>query len=106
MTYAVLDEKDKFKTLYNPEMIELEKIKNTGEATISDNLLEHDKERLRKLINNHFMYTNSPKAKNILDNFDNYLPKFIKVMPTEYKKVLMKMYEKNDRPEKLYRGNQ
>ena len=87
-------------------MIELEKIKNNDEATLGDNLLEHDKERLRQLINNHFMYTNSPKAKNILDNFDNYLPKFIKVMPTEYKKVLIKMYEKNDQPEKLQRGNQ
>jgi glutamate synthase (NADPH/NADH) large chain len=102
----ILDEEDKFKSLYNPEMIELEKIKNNDEATLGDNLLEHDKERLRQLINNHFMYTNSPKAKNILDNFDNFLPKFIKVMPTEYKKVLIKMYEKNDQPEKLQRGNQ
>jgi glutamate synthase domain-containing protein 3 len=102
----ILDEEDKFKALYNPEMIELEKIKNNDEATLGDNLLEHDKERLRQLINNHFMYTNSPKAKNILDNFDNFLPKFIKVMPTEYKKVLIKMYEKNDQPEKLQRGNQ
>ena len=102
----VLDEEDNFKKLYNAEMIELEKILNNDESVISDNLLKHDKERLRNLIENHFRYTNSPKAKNILDNFDNYLPKFIKIMPTEYKKVLIKMYEKKDQSEKSQRGGQ
>ena len=102
----VLDEEDNFKKLYNAEMIELEKILNDDESVLSDNLLKHDKERLRSLIENHFRYTNSPKAKNILDNFDNYLPKFIKIMPTEYKKVLIKMYEKKDQSEKSQRGGQ
>ena len=102
----VLDEEDNFKKLYNAEMIELEKILNDDESVLSDNLLKHDKERLRSLIENHFRYTNSPKAKNILDNFDNYLPKFIKIMPTEYKKVLIKMYEKKDQSEKSQRGDQ
>ena len=102
----VLDEEDSFKQLYNSEMIELEKIINSDENVVSDNLLKHDKERLRSLIENHFRYTNSPKAKNILDNFDNYLPKFIKVMPTEYKKVLIKMYAKKDQSEESQRGSQ
>ena len=102
----VLDEEDNFKKLYNAEMIELEKIFNSDESVVSDNLLKHDKERLRNLIENHFRYTNSPKAKNILDNFDNYLPKFIKIMPTEYKKVLIKMYERKDQSEKSQRGGQ
>ena len=87
-------------------MIELEKILNDDESVLSDNLLKHDKERLRSLIENHFRYTNSPKAKNILDNFDNYLPKFIKIMPTEYKKGLIKMYERKDQSEKSQRGGQ
>ena len=102
----VLDEEDNFKKLYNAEMIELEKILNNDVSVISDNLLKHDKERLKNLIENHFRYTNSPKAKNILDNFDNYLPKFIKIMPTEYKKVLIKMYEKKNQSEKSQRGGQ
>ena len=87
-------------------MIELQTILNSDESVVSDNLLKHDKERLRNLIKNHFRYTNSPKAKNILDNFDNYLPKFIKIMPTEYKKVLIKMYEKEEQSEKSQRGGQ
>ena len=87
-------------------MIELEEIENSDSSVVSDNLLGHDKERLSSLIQNHFRYTNSPKAKNILDNFDSYLSKFIKVMPIEYKKVLIKMYEKKGQSEESQRGNQ
>ena len=35
--------------------------------------------------------TNSEKAKLILDDWDNHRPKFIKVMPTEYKLALEKL---------------
>lgn len=101
----VLDEKDNFNKLYNSEMIELEKIENNEDVILSDNLLRHDKERLKTLIQNHYRYTNSPKAKNILDNFNNYLPKFIKIMPTEYKKVLTKMFAKDETSENYQRGN-
>ena len=101
----VLDEKDNFNKLYNSEMIELEKIENNEDVILSDNLLRHDKERLKTLIQNHYRYTNSPKAKNILDNFNNYLPKFIKIMPTEYKKVLTKMFAKDGTSENYQRGN-
>tara|TARA_Y100000766_G_scaffold191670_1_gene164798 strand:- start:2231 stop:6844 length:4614 start_codon:yes stop_codon:yes gene_type:complete len=87
----VLDEDDEFKNLYNPEMIELEEINNDENEILTDNLLIHDKQRLKNLITNHHRYTNSPKAKRILANFDLYLPKFIKVMPTEYKRVLIGM---------------
>ena len=101
----VLDEKNNFNKLYNSEMIELEKIENNEDVILSDNLLRHDKERLKTLIQNHYRYTNSPKAKNILDNFNNYLPKFIKIMPTEYKKVLTKMFAKDETSENYQRGN-
>jgi glutamate synthase (NADPH/NADH) large chain len=87
-------------------MIELEEIINSDESVLSENLLKHDKERLRSWIENHFRYTNSPKAKNILENFNSYLPKFIKVMPTEYKKVLIKMYAKKNQSEESQRGSQ
>ena len=87
----VLDEDEEFKNLYNPEMIELEEINNDENEILTDNLLIHDKQRLKNLITNHHRYTNSPKAKRILDNFDLYLPKFIKIMPTEYKRVLIGM---------------
>ena len=100
----VLDEDNNFKDLYNSEMIELEKINNSDEKIFTDNLLIHDKERLKNLIENHHRYTNSPKAKRILDNFENYLPKFIKVMPTEYKRVLMDMYSNKETSKDTVKG--
>ena len=100
----VLDEGNKFKSLYNPEMIELEEINLNDNEAHTENLLINDKERLKSLIKNHLRYTSSPKAKRILDNFENYLPKFIKVMPTEYKRVLMQMYSNLDKSKSSAKG--
>jgi glutamate synthase (NADPH/NADH) large chain len=51
----------------------------------------NDKERLVQLLENHARYTNSKRAKEILTNIDGYLPKFVKVMPVEYKRALEEM---------------
>ena len=47
-----------------------------------------DEERLRRLIENHLHYTDSARAKAILDDWGAYLPKFVKVMPVEYRRAL------------------
>jgi glutamate synthase (NADPH) large chain len=46
-----------------------------------------DIKELKDLITNHLLYTNSAKARLILDNWNMYLDKFIKIIPFEYKKV-------------------
>ena len=51
-------------------------------------MTKHDDERLRFLVEKHYEYTNSEKAKLILDQWENFRPKFIKVMPTEYRRAL------------------
>jgi glutamate synthase domain-containing protein 3 len=43
---------------------------------------------LHRLITQHGEYTNSPQAKWILQNWEAMLPKFVKVFPHEYKRVL------------------
>ncbi len=40
------------------------------------------------MLNKHLLHTNSLKAQEILVNWTQYLPKFVKVIPFEYKKVL------------------
>jgi glutamate synthase (NADPH) large chain len=40
------------------------------------------------MITSHFMYTGSRSAKRILDSWESMLPKFDKVMPVDYKRVL------------------
>ena len=73
----VLDEWDEFPSRCNLGMVELEKV-TTGE----DNKLLHE------MITSHFVYTGSRKAKLVLDAWDTILPKFVKVMPVDYKRVL------------------
>ncbi|MEZ5364597.1 MAG: glutamate synthase-related protein [Bryobacterales bacterium] len=48
---------------------------------------------VRALIERHVEYTNSPKGKWVLDNWEQMLPKFIKVFPKELKKALTDRYE-------------
>jgi len=52
-----------------------------------------DEETLRKYITNHYKYTDSTRAKNILEDWDNSMLKFIKVYPSEYKEALKKQEE-------------
>jgi len=53
-----------------------------------DPLDEKDVEELRYWIARHAEHTGSPRANWILDNWDDLLPKFVKVFPHEYKRVL------------------
>ena len=47
-----------------------------------------EREELQFLLQKHLLHTNSEKAQEILVNWTQYLPKFVKVIPFEYKKVL------------------
>ena len=43
--------------------------------------------KLKRLIENHVKYTGSEKGRKILDNFEEYLKKFKKVLPRDYDKM-------------------
>jgi glutamate synthase (NADPH) large chain len=73
----VLDEAGNFDFFCNMEMVEL--------SLIEDSM---DSKELQGLIKNHYKYTNSQRAKQILDNWSSYVDKFKKIVPIEYKKVL------------------
>jgi glutamate synthase (NADPH) large chain len=73
----VLDEAGDFDFFCNMEMVEL--------SLIEDSM---DSKELQGLITNHYKYTNSQRAKQILDNWSSYVDKFKKIVPIEYKKVL------------------
>jgi glutamate synthase (NADPH/NADH) large chain len=49
---------------------------------------QEDQEFLRTWLQKHAYYTDSTLARDILDRWHEYLPKFIKVLPLEYKRVL------------------
>ena len=80
----VFDEKQKFtKGLCNMEMVAFEEISSQDEI------------ELKQLIKNHFKYTNSDLALRILDDWENSLTHFVKVMPTDYKKALDRIEKEN-----------
>jgi glutamate synthase (NADPH/NADH) large chain len=56
-----------------------------------DHVAQSDARILRTLIQRHLHYTGSERARVILQNFDIYLPKFVKIMPVEYRRALAEM---------------
>ena len=46
-----------------------------------------DRDELRRLIEAHVSHTGSAKGKRILESFDEYLPKFKKIIPDDYKRL-------------------
>ena len=62
--------------------------KRCNTAAVDLEPVDGDAALLRNLIERHFEFTGSPRAKWILENWSSMLPKFIKVFPHEYKRVL------------------
>jgi glutamate synthase (NADPH/NADH) large chain len=98
----VLDEDGTFGKRCNMAMVQLECIpeeaaaNETGEVSAHGRVhLNHlgkaDAAALRGKIEKHYRYTGSARAKQILDNWMVYLPKFVKVMPTEYRRALLEI---------------
>jgi len=54
---------------------------------------EADIQQLQELIESHYNYTMSPLAQRILENWEECLPKFIKVFPEEYRQALIRLEE-------------
>jgi glutamate synthase (ferredoxin) len=78
----VLDEAGDFATRCNPDMVGLEKLVNQDEI-----------EAVWKLIQRHQTYTKSERAAKVLGDWKNLVPKFVKVLPKDYKRALEKMKE-------------
>ena len=102
----VLDEENTFNDLCNKSMVELETVPKEVRAANDDgidpfsDMTRYDERRLRSLIENHLRYTASYRAQSILEDWDNYLPKFVKVMPVEYRRALREMQEKAELEER------
>ncbi|MFN3499119.1 MAG: glutamate synthase-related protein, partial [Pannonibacter indicus] len=107
----VLDEEGNFSSRCNLAMVDIEPvaeeddlleklhhhggdIEHKGRVDVTGDMTRHDDERLRQLLLNHVAHTGSTKAQAILDAWDVYRPKFVKVMPVEYRRALREMEEK------------
>jgi glutamate synthase domain-containing protein 2/glutamate synthase domain-containing protein 3 len=96
----VYDETELFDTRCNLDMVDVESV-----------WAPDDVSQLKTMIENHFRYTRSPRAKMILEDWESRLPLFVKVMPVDYRKVLERMQLEEHREtetlsatEEVYRG--
>ena len=94
----VLDETGDFVKRCNGEMIQLDQISGTANSTegmeltdITADMLSDDATRLKALIERYLHNTNSERARTILGDWDDYLPKFLKVTPVDYKRALTEL---------------
>ncbi|MFA6384809.1 MAG: glutamate synthase-related protein, partial [Candidatus Omnitrophota bacterium] len=87
----VYDEDKRFKERCNTDMVEL--------GAVHDG----DKDTIYHLLHNQYKYTRSVKARKIIENMQEELKKFVKVIPIEYKRILegVKIEKKLDVAEAL-----
>jgi glutamate synthase domain-containing protein 3 len=69
---------------------------NLGMVELEDMEAEEDIAELRELIDKHFKLTGSAVARAALEDWDNTLSQFVKVMPTDYKRVLAEMKKQQE----------
>jgi glutamate synthase (NADPH/NADH) large chain len=111
----VLDEEGDFTQRCNLAMVELEPIPEedhasgfhgtTGELETHgkvaiDHVAGNDDATLKGIIQRHLLYTGSERARRILENWTAYLPKFVKVMPLEYRRALGEMAKEQEKRER------
>ncbi len=73
----VLDEKNDLYRRLNKDLVSMEEVTN-----------KYDVLELKDMINEHVSYTNSAKGKEILEHFGEYLPKFKKILPHDYRRMM------------------
>jgi glutamate synthase (ferredoxin) len=73
----ILDEKGDFATRCNTEMSDIEPLDVEDLAAV------------RQMVENHVKYTKSAKGSRVIANWEEMAPKFVKVMPRDYKRVIL-----------------
>ncbi len=84
----ILDEHGTFHANCNSDMVDLDPVETEQEIAT-----------LRHLIEQHLSYTGSANAQRVLQNWPTMLPKFVKVMPIDYKRIIRERAERATRDE-------
>ena len=101
----VYDPRGQFTDMCNPAMVGLEAIAPADPANADDpdrprqrsvsaensgmgDMLRFDAERLRILVERHLLLTGSQRARDLLEDWDHALTRFVKIMPRDYLRAL------------------
>jgi glutamate synthase (NADPH/NADH) large chain len=107
----VYDPKGRFKDLCNMAMVELDTVGGLSSEPLDDpgrprqrardvedngmgDVLRFDAERLRILVERHHLHTGSARARELLEDWDHAVQRFVKVMPKDYKRALLQARER------------
>jgi len=80
--YVLVEDEAQFETLCNKEMVLIEKL--TEKRDIAE---------VKTLLQNHVAYTDSPKAQRLLEQWEQTVSKFVKVIPKDYKQIVLTIEE-------------
>ena len=80
IAYVLAEDREEFRLNCNLGLVDLEEVE-----------VDEDIAELKELIEKHANYTGSTVAANVLDNWTETLPKFVKVMPRDYKRALAEL---------------
>jgi glutamate synthase (ferredoxin) len=81
----VLDEEDDFPTRVNTQMVEIESLEEGEEMT-----------RVHGMIERHLQFTGSARAKHVLNHWDDVVPKFVRIMPKDFKRAVASLKRAHD----------
>ena len=81
----IFDEDGNFADMLNKDMVHMEKFTN-----------ERDHQMVKRLLENHYIYTQSTKAKGVLDNWKKNMKKFVKVIPDAYAEVIARSIQQGE----------
>ena len=98
----VYDEDGDFEVRCNTSMVDLEPIRREGAgvmpgtdaaggADYHPDMTRFDEPRLRGLVERHLHYTGSEVARRMLDDWENRVERFVKIMPVDYRRALEEM---------------
>ncbi len=73
----VLDEVGDFPSRVNKQMVDIESLDDAEEIA-----------RVHAMIERHLQYTGSARARHVLDNWDDMMPKFARIMPKDFKRAV------------------
>ena len=85
-TAYVLDEENRLYRNLNKQLVQMENVET-----------KTDRVQLRRMIEAHVEHTGSEKGREILENFQAFIPCFKKIIPTDYKEILRLIAESEER---------
>lgn len=85
IAYVLADDAEEFKALCNGEMIEFETLADMDDA-----------KEVKEMLYSHLHYTESAKASYVLENWEDFVKKFVKVIPKDYKRMMKSINEQKN----------